>query len=106
MKRAIVAAAALWLAAATPGSAHSAGLDGLLMGVNGLLTFPADPIVDTIFPPFLFTDSSVCASIRLTAIVSAFGLLPVMGESLPSSSVVYDHCCAGPEAGSCFTDTL
>jgi hypothetical protein len=51
MKRAIVAMAALWIVAGTPGSAQSAGLDGLLMGINGLLTFPADPIVDTIFPP-------------------------------------------------------
>jgi hypothetical protein len=51
MKRAIVAAAALWLVTSTPGSAHSAGLDGLLMGLNGLLTFPADPIMETIFPP-------------------------------------------------------
>jgi hypothetical protein len=51
MKRAIVAAAALWLMGATPGAAHGAGLDGLLTGVNGLLTFPADPICDAISPP-------------------------------------------------------
>jgi hypothetical protein len=51
MKRAILAAAALCIVAATPGSARSAGVDGLLMGINGVLTFPADPIVDMIFPP-------------------------------------------------------
>jgi hypothetical protein len=59
MKRAIVAAAlcaAFWTVAWTPSSAHSAGLDGLLMGVNGVLTFPADPICDAIFPTEDFED--------------------------------------------------
>ncbi len=51
MKRAIVAAATLWIVAAIPSSARAAGLDGLLMGINGVLTWPADPIVDMIFPP-------------------------------------------------------
>ena len=35
-------------------------------------------------PPFLLTLSSVCASIRFTVTVSEFGLLPVIGDSLPS----------------------
>lgn len=56
MKRAIVAAAALWIVASTPGSARSAGLDGFLNGVNGLVTWPADPICDAIIPPEDFQD--------------------------------------------------
>ena len=57
------------------------------------------------FPPFLATDSSVFASTRFTAIMSAFGLLPVTGTSFPSRSVVKDHCCT-PEANSCVTENL
>jgi hypothetical protein len=54
MKRLIVAAFAfctLSTLAAAPGSAQGAGLDGFLTGVNGLLTWPADPVCDAIFPP-------------------------------------------------------
>ena len=49
--RGIAAAAVLTVALGLPAAAHSAGLGGLLLGINGLLTFPADPICDAITPP-------------------------------------------------------
>jgi hypothetical protein len=45
---------ALILGSAAP--ARSAGIEGLWLGVNGLLTFVADPVVETIFPPEDFED--------------------------------------------------
>ena len=64
MKRAIVAAAVLFAMNSMPVSAHSAGLDGLLTGVNGLLTWPADPVLDTIDPPEDFQDFPAASVIR------------------------------------------
>jgi hypothetical protein len=51
MMRGIVAAVAVLMVGWTPGPAWSAGLEGLLRGVNGVLTFVADPIVEAIEPP-------------------------------------------------------
>ena len=44
----------------------------------------ADVCVVVNFPPFFAIDFTVFASIRVRAIVSASGLLPVTGASFPS----------------------
>ena len=56
MMRAMLAAVVLWMLVWTPGAARAAGVDGLLMGVNGLITWPADPVCDAVFPPEDFED--------------------------------------------------
>jgi hypothetical protein len=49
--RALAAMAVLLLAIATATPARAEGFRSLAAGVNGLLTFPADPILGVIFPP-------------------------------------------------------
>ena len=69
--------------------------DGARAGASVAGVVRVFPSADTTFlcvvvtlPPFLFTVSIVCASIRLTAIVSALGLVPLTGASFPSRLVV------------------
>jgi hypothetical protein len=54
--RKLVAAAATLLALTAGSSANAEGFNSLLAGVNGLLTFPADPVMAAVEPPEGFDD--------------------------------------------------
>jgi hypothetical protein len=52
----ILIALAFVLVSGNAAPARSAGLEGLALGINGLLTFIADPIVEAVAPPEDFED--------------------------------------------------
>jgi hypothetical protein len=55
MRKLVAAAAALFVLTAGA-SANAEGVNNLLAGFNGLLTFPADPVMATVDPPEDFDD--------------------------------------------------
>ena len=54
--RKLVAATAALLVLTAGSSANAEGVNNLLAGINGLVTFPADPVMATVEPPEEFDD--------------------------------------------------
>ena len=90
--RSAVLSLCLLLLLSSASSARAEGLNNLYAGINGLLTFPADPVMMVIQPPDSFEDLPAHRITGRIAAVPAGTLLGIYRLTMASFDVAFTPC--------------